>query len=395
MKRRLSYGIAWYSPRSVVAVLIGLSMALTSGAGLSESDRKQQAQQEIDALRQKIAQIQEGMARKRTERDVLQTRLREAEIEIGSLDQSLTEMEQAIQRELTLLLALDAKREELNGALNLEQEHLSEEIRTLWLVNQGGGLRILFGDQSSDEIALNLVFFERLLKSREASLERYARLIKDADDNRQALSASQARLAAQQTALKKQRAEQSDLQAERALALAAIVRSLNNDDSQVQALEADAAALTELLGEIREAVAERTLTAPVIPFSAADELLIFPTTGKPLNRYGASRNASDMRWRGWMIPNQAGAEVKAIYHGQVVYADWLRGQGLLLIIDHGEGYLSLYGHNRSLLRSVGDQVNPGDVIARIGNTGGLDKPALYFEIREAGSPVDPGLWLSR
>jgi septal ring factor EnvC (AmiA/AmiB activator) len=79
----------------------------------------------------------------------------------------------------------------------------------------------------------------------------------------------------------------------------------------------------------------------------------------------------------------------------VVYADWLRGQGLLLIIDHGEGYLSLYGHNRSLLRSVGDQVNPGDVIARIGNTGGLDKPALYFEIREAGSPVDPGLWLSR
>ena len=159
MKRRLSYGIAWYSPRSVVAVLIGLSMALTSGAGLSESDRKQQAQQEIDALRQKIAQIQEGMARKRTERDVLQTRLRQAEIEIGSLDQSLTEIEQAIQRELTLLLALDAKREELNVALNLEQEHLSEEIRTLWLVNQGGGLRILFGDQSPDEIALNLVFF--------------------------------------------------------------------------------------------------------------------------------------------------------------------------------------------------------------------------------------------
>jgi len=395
MKRRLSYVTAGYSLRPVVAVLIGLSIALTSGAGSSESDRKQQTQQEIDALRQKIAQIQEGMARKRTERDVLQTRLREAEIEIGSLDQSLTEMEQAIQRELTLLLALDAKREELHGALNLEQEHLSEEIRTLWLINQGGGLRILFGDQSSDEIALNLVFFERLLKSREASLERYARLIKDADDNRQALSASQARLATQQTALKKQRAEQSDLQAERELALAAIVRSLDNDDSQVQALEVDAAALTELLGEIREAVAERTLTAPVIPFSAADELLIYPTTGKPINRYGARRNASDMRWQGWMIPNQEGSEVKAIYYGQVVYADWLRGQGLLVIIDHGEGYLSLYGHNRSLLRSVGDQVSPGDAIAHIGNTGGLDKPALYFEIREAGSPVDPGLWLSQ
>lgn len=395
MKRRLSHVTAWYSPGSVLAVLLGLIITLTASTGFAQSDREQQTQQEIDALRQKIAQIQEGMERKRTERDVLQTRLREAEIEIGALDQSLTEIEQAIQQELTRLLALDAKREELNGALNLEQEHLSEEIRTLWLINQGGGLRILFGDQSPDEIALNLVFFERLLTSREASLERYASLIKEADDNRQALSASQARLAAQQAVLEKQRSDQADLQAERELALATIVRSLDNDDSQVQALEADATALTDLLEEIRSALAERTLSAPVIPFSAADELLIYPTTGKPINRYGARRNASDMRWRGWMIPNQEGAEVKAIYHGQVVYANWLRGQGLLVIIDHGEGYLSLYGHNRSLLRSVGDQVSPGDVIARIGNTGGLDKPALYFEIREAGSPVDPGLWLSR
>jgi septal ring factor EnvC (AmiA/AmiB activator) len=395
MKRRLSHVTAWYSPGSVLAVLLGLIITLTASTGFAQSDREQKTQQEIDALRQKIAQIQEGMERKRTERDVLQTRLREAEIEIGALDQSLTEIEQAIQQELTRLLALDAKREELNGALNLEQERLSEEIRTLWLINQGGGLRILFGDQSPDEIALNLVFFERLLTSREASLERYASLIKEADDNRQALSASQARLAAQQAVLEKQRSNQADLQAERELALATIVRSLDNDDSQVQALEADATALTDLLEEIRSALAERTLSAPVIPFSAADELLIYPTTGKPINRYGARRNASDMRWRGWMIPNQEGAEVKAIYHGQVVYADWLRGQGLLVIIDHGEGYLSLYGHNRSLLRSVGDQVSPGDVIARIGNTGGLDKPALYFEIREAGSPVDPGLWLSR
>ncbi len=395
MKRSLSHVTAWYSPGSVLAVLLGSIITLTASTGFAQSDREQQTQQEIDALRQKIAQIQEGMERKRTERDVLQTRLREAEIEIGALDQSLTEIEQAIQQELTRLLALDAKREELNGALNLEQEHLSEEIRTLWLINQGGGLRILFGDQSPDEIALNLVFFERLLTSREASLERYASLIKEADDNRQALSASQARLAAQQAVLEKQRSDQADLQAERELALATIVRSLDNDDSQVQALEADATALTDLLEEIRSALAERTLSAPVMPFSAADELLIYPTTGKPINRYGARRNASDMRWRGWMIPNQEGAEVKAIYHGQVVYADWLRGQGLLVIIDHGEGYLSLYGHNRSLLRSVGDQVSPGDVIARIGNTGGLDKPALYFEIREAGSPVDPGLWLSR
>ena len=122
--------------------------------------------------------------------------------------------------------------------------------------------------------------------------------------------------------------------------------------------------------------------------------MVYPTSEAPANRYGARRNASDMRWRGWLIPAAEGSDVRAIYHGKVVYADWLRGQGLLVIIDHGDGFLSLYGHNRSLLRSVGDTVSPGDVVARAGTTGGLERAALYFEIREAGNPVDPSLWLT-
>jgi len=102
-----------------------------------------------------------------------------------------------------------------------------------------------------------------------------------------------------------------------------------------------------------------------------------------------------MRWGGWLIPSEEGTPVRAVHHGRVVYADWLRGQGLLLIIDHGGGWLTLYSHNRSLRREVGDWVQPGDAIATVGASGGADQPALYFEIRKDGEPVDPQRWIKR
>ena len=368
--------------------------AIATSTAIAQGDREQQTQREIDALKEKIALIQEGMERKRTERDVLQTRLRDTELELASLDQSLIEIEAAIETELDQLLMLDEERKSLQLSLDQEQKHLSDEMRSIWLMNQGGGLRLLFGNQDPDRLALNLVFFARLLESREASLERFTELIKRADENREALSESQKRLSERRSRLEEQRSQQTLVQAERQAALEDILQSLNKDSGQLKELEADATALTALLEEIRSALSDLDLLAPVKPFSQARDSMVYPTSEAPANRYGARRNASDMRWRGWSIPAAEGSDVRAIYHGKVVYADWLRGQGLLVIIDHGDGFLSLYGHNRSLLRSVGDTVSPGDVVARAGTTGGLERAALYFEIREAGNPVDPSLWLT-
>ena len=368
--------------------------AIATSTAIAQGDREQQTQREIDALKEKIALIQEGMERKRTERDVLQTRLRDTELELASLDQSLIEIEAAIETELDQLLMLDEERKSLQLSLDQEQKHLSDEMRSIWLMNQGGGLRLLFGNQDPDRLALNLVFFERLLESREASLERFTELIKRADKNREALSESQKRLSERRSRLEEQRSQQTLVQAERQAALEDILQSLNKDSGQLKELEADATALAALLEEIRSALSDLDLLAPVKPFSQARDSMVYPTSEAPANRYGARRNASDMRWRGWLIPAAEGSDVRAIYHGKVVYADWLRGQGLLVIIDHGDGFLSLYGHNRSLLRSVGDTVSPGDIVARAGTTGGLERAALYFEIREAGNPVDPSLWLT-
>ena len=119
-----------------------------------------------------------------------------------------------------------------------------------------------------------------------------------------------------------------------------------------------------------------------------------PVEGKPINRFGAVRNA-DLRWRGWLIPADQGDPVRAVHSGRVIFADWLRGQGLLVVLDHGDGWLSLYAQNHSLLRAVGDWVGAGEVLSRAGSSGGSEVSGLYFEIRHQGEPVDPAGWFRR
>jgi septal ring factor EnvC (AmiA/AmiB activator) len=114
-------------------------------------------------------------------------------------------------------------------------------------------------------------------------------------------------------------------------------------------------------------------------------------SGKLLASYGQVR-AGGVKWDGMLVSGAQGTPVRAVYHGRVVYADWLSGLGLLTIIDHGDGYLSLYGHNERLYKEVGEKVTAGDTIATVGDSGGRQTPALYFEIRKAGRPVDPRPW---
>jgi septal ring factor EnvC (AmiA/AmiB activator) len=121
----------------------------------------------------------------------------------------------------------------------------------------------------------------------------------------------------------------------------------------------------------------------------------WPVDGKARNRFGRDRDGGPLKWHGLMIAASEGSTVSAIHHGRVVFADWFRGSGLLRILDHGAGYRSLYGHNQSLLREVGEWVDVGDAIGTVGNSGGRQRTALYFEIRKDGKPTDPDKWCKK
>lgn len=382
-------------PRSWILPLAIAGMLASIGTAHAQITQEEETQAQLKALQIQISEIQNGIAEKQTKKDDLQIRLADAEKSIGKLEQRLRNIEQKIASELPRLAALEMERDRLQDDVITEQANMTRDFRTLWALREGGGLRILFGDQSPNEVALNLAYFDRVLRQRSDAVDRYQTLLRRIQTNADALRVSQVQLAQQSAALEEERLLAAELQKERRAALSAIEASLSDDTSRMAQLQQDQAQLTNLLSELEQRLSDLNTPASYISFEEAKGQMVFPAQGKASNRFGAPRNSGDMLWRGWLIPAPEGSNVLALHHGRVVYADWLRGQGLLLILDHGEGYFSLYGQNRSLRREVGDWVTPGDVIATVGASGGALEPALYFEIRSAGEPVDPGRWVKR
>ncbi|MBT5888737.1 MAG: peptidoglycan DD-metalloendopeptidase family protein, partial [Halieaceae bacterium] len=167
---------------------------------------------------------------------------------------------------------------------------------------------------------------------------------------------------------------------------------LENDQQRLAVLAENKRNLDTLLAKL--ALAAPSAHIKRTPFSEATNSLAMPVNGKPSNRFGAKRN-TDIRWQGWLIPAPQGEPVSAIFDGHIIFSDWLRGQGLIIVIDHGEGWLSLYAQNHSLLRGEGEFVRQGDIIAKVGASGGSERTGLYFEMRQKGKPIDPADWIQR
>jgi septal ring factor EnvC (AmiA/AmiB activator) len=187
-------------------------------------------------------------------------------------------------------------------------------------------------------------------------------------------------------------AELQHARAERSVAVAALTKKLESGNQELGNLKREEQAVESLVAELARMLQDFP-TDPSQSFDRMRGKLPWPVSGSLSARYQAPReNSGGVRWNGVMIATERGAKVRAPFFGRVVYADWLQGLGLLMIVGHSGGYMTLYGHAEVLYKSVGDKVAPGDVIAALSDTEGA-KPQLYFEIREGRKTVDPKLWL--
>jgi septal ring factor EnvC (AmiA/AmiB activator) len=180
----------------------------------------------------------------------------------------------------------------------------------------------------------------------------------------------------------------------RAQTLAEVQAKLRTRNDQLARLQSDAQALEKLVEQLRRAIEEFPELAEQ-PFQRVKGKLPWPVKGRVLAKYGQLRAGGPLKWQGLVIGAERGAQVRAPFHGRVVYADWLPGLGLLIVLDHGGGYMSLYGHNEQVYRRVGDRVAPGDALAAVGEAAGLGRPGLYLEIRKGKQTLDPQEWLGR
>ena len=383
-------------PRQSIFCL-ALWAGLTDAAWAQAPNTLDQTSEQIEALRAEISVIQSRLAARESERDTLQDALREVEVQIGELDRQLGAMSQegrALQQELK---ALDAKGEQLRDAQRQRTDTIDASVQQLWVLQQGGGFRIWLSDQNPEDVARNLAYFEALIEAQQQTIAEYELGLEAVEQNRSRIAQAKTALREQAAAAAATKTTLTDQRATRQSTLALISQRVQDDQQRLNALKRDQARLNALLDELETlAAASSQVVAPEtqLPFADTQGALAMPVTGTLKNRYGARRNA-DIRWRGWLITANEGEPVHAVHGGDIIYADWLRGQGLLMVIDHGEGWLTLYAQNHSLLRGVGDRVSAGDIIAKAGASGGSETSGLYFEIRHRGEPVDPGEWIRR
>ncbi|HZP66527.1 MAG TPA: peptidoglycan DD-metalloendopeptidase family protein [Rudaea sp.] len=319
--------------------------------------------------------------------------LRDAEMKVAAAAKRLRESDQKLDAQRAKLAALEKQRDTLDAALKDQREALAALVRSAYAMGRGEELKLLLAQDRIDDVGRMLAYYRYFEHARVGEIEG---LLKDLD----ALAAVQAAIEQETAAMRALRAEQTaeaerleTERAARAQALAELEATLRNRQERLATLGRDEKSLLELLDKLRDIFADipREL-AGAEPFERLRGRLIWPVHGRITTAFGAS-DEGEHDSHGLMIAAPPGSEVRAVSHGRIVFADWLRGFGLLVIIDHGDGYLSLYGCNEALLKDVGEWVDANEVIATSGASGGRRTPGLYFELRYQGKAIDPRGWL--
>jgi septal ring factor EnvC (AmiA/AmiB activator) len=370
-------------------LLVALLPALVS-APLGAATR-QKTQAELRSLRARIAAMALQNSRDTRARGQLTAQLRAAELSLGRARDALERTEHDYADQAARRAQLSAQRAGQTRSLAAARAQLAAELRAAYLLGREGTLKLLL-DQKDPLDSARLLTYYRYFSS--AGADHIART----QDQVQQLDQLDAELAQQQTALAGLRhTQQAQLQQlaqareQRQQVLVSLTSRTHTREQQLAQLkdqQADLARLLQRLNRTSRPSAPSDLTSA---FGRLRGTLAWPVAGRIEARFGQARGAG-LNWEGIVIATHLDAPVRAVCAGRVVYADWLPGLGLLVIIDHGNGYLSLYGHNDRLFKAVGEPVAAGEEIAAAGDTGGRAQPQLYFEIRRAGKPVDPLPW---
>ena len=366
-------------------------LASLSMAGLAQSD-EEKTRVQLQQLQRDIKRINREISSASVRRSTLQQQLRQAEVQLGKLQRDMADNKRNMAASRQELTTLEQQRAGQEKARSQQQARIAMELKAAWQMGQQGQVKVLLNQESPHTVARAIGYYRYFFAARNELLAQYRETLKQLQVLQQRIADTLAQLDTQQQTLEQQQQSLVKAQSNRALAVANLSSSISSKGEQLKQKEQDREELEDLLQAIEVAVVNLQVPDNYQAFTSARGKMPWPVKGKPSNSFGRWRTEGKMRWQGITIPGREGATVKAIHHGRVVYSDWLRGSGLLLIIDHGAGYMSLYAHNQSLLREVGEWVTAGTPISTVGSSGGQDRAGLYFEIRHQGKPTNPAKW---
>ena len=374
-------------------LLLATLIAIALGATAIQADDKSSKEKQLRAVLQKIEKLKKAIDVKEDSKSQYIKQLKTIEQQIGSVNDKIRAIGKEIRSRKSELATLRETRQRHQRKLSRENEHLAEQVYTAFTLGRQERVKLLFSQQDPERLQRNLVYYRYFSSARAALIEEVRNSIDEILATEDKIRAANSALEASQSELTGQKRQLDQDRARRESIVASLDKQLKQQGGNLSHLEDEAQQLQKLIDSIREIledVPDNDLSQRA--FAQLKGKLPWPVEGKVRRLFGKTKPYSDLRWQGVIIEAPSGRDVHAVSHGRVAFADWLRGLGNLIIVDHGNSYLSLYGHNESLYKNAGEWVESGEVIASTGNSGGQKKAGLYFEIRKQGKPQNPTRW---
>jgi septal ring factor EnvC (AmiA/AmiB activator) len=352
-----------------------------------------QSTRQLETLRDQIGKVQKQFEASRADKSRAERRLLEVERQISRVGQDLRRVNGELHANRKQLEELRAKRDEQVNQLAAQQQALAADARAAYVMGRQQQVKLLLNQEDPAAVGRALVYFGYLSRDRFGRIDSVRNRLRELGEVERSIGEKNTELSELRLRHEEHQRRSEEQKRERKKLLAVVTRQLQRKGNELKRLTQDEHRLQELVASLRKVLADIPKQARGQgPFTARKGKLDWPARGQLARRFGSKRGTTGLKWQGVLIAAPEGGEVRAISQGRVAFADWMRGFGLLLIIEHGDGYMSLYGHNEALHKEVGEWVDTGDVVATLGASGGQLQSGLYFELRHKGRPIDPLSW---
>lgn len=379
----------WPGKACIPGIVVGLALIFPCLSSASDVDRHEA---ELKELRARIKDITTTLENDRGKMGRFNSELRDVESRMGGAISRLRAIDSQLQRQQELIGELRVQEQRQAEELERHRQLLSKQMLATYAMGRQERVKVLLNQEEPALLGRMLKYHAYLGNERARRIEQIRGILQRLQETRGAIAQEEGRLnelreqaLARKNELEKDKVEREGL-------LAELRKEISDKDKELAQLQTDAKELTKLIASLQDVLGDVPAQSEQNkPFDSLKGKMPWPTAGEMVAMFGTPREAG-LDWDGVFISVAEGGEVKAIHNGRVAYAEWLKGFGLLLIIDHGNGYMSLYGHNQGLLKEVGDWVTAGEAVALAGSSGGQSKSGVYFGVRYKGKPLNPSSW---
>ena len=379
---------------SVIGCIVVLAIMPIGSSAIAQEGGANSQKEKLAELQAELRARQQVLENSRASAQELEGVLKASELEIAKVAKALSTTRQALKNVEQEQAKLEAEQEGLKTAIRKQQSLLSSQLKSAFMAGHYDYAKMLFYQDDARTFERVITYYQYVAKARQKEIESFRSNVARLEEVNAELSEKALSLAALKDEQEGQRAVLLTRQDDRKATLKKINKTIASENQRIASLQADEKALKDAIEAARIA-AERAAREAEVSMDGLAKLkgkLAAPVKGRIRNLFG-SRRQGQVSWKGIVIDGAEGDPVNSIAPGKVLYADWLRGFGLVAIVDHGEGYMSVYGHNQALLKQAGDDVRQGERIALVGRSGGQEYPNLYFEIRHKGKALNPSSWL--